>query len=165
MPHDQARMAAAELPRPEQPPHAASIPEVAQPVPALQPLVHRTCLALRAMATSVEAMEQVLSRIDALVPREGAHGELLAASQETVTHTVSLLHAEGPPLMRRVETLRAKLHDEGHSPRRSADRALRAIEADLAALPGPAAGLRRLRANILIVLAEFDRHHRTLSLG
>lgn len=142
---------------------------------ALQPLVLRTCQALQAMAGSLEALESVLSRMEALEPGTDHHAELLQGTEETVAHVVALLRREGPPLLFRAQALRLRLRLHGYAAGNSAAIALRTLHADLDGLAGfrhePPARmaahwapfLRRARANTMIMLSEFDRHARQIA--
>ena len=142
---------------------------------ALQPLVLRTCLALQAMASSLEALETVFQRMEVLEPKADQHAELVHGTTETVAQVIALLRREGPPLLHRAQALRMRLRLHGYAPGISAAAALRTLHADLDGLAGfkperPARVVahwapfvRRARANTLIMLSEFDRHARQIA--
>lgn len=142
---------------------------------ALQPLVLRTCLALQAMASSLEALETVFQRMEALEPKAEQHADLVHGTTETVAQVISLLRREGPPLLHRAQALRMRLRLHGYAPGTSAATALRTLHADLDGLAGfkperPARVVahwapyvRRARSNTLIMLSEFDRHARQIA--
>lgn len=142
---------------------------------ALQPLVLRTCLALQAMASSLEALESVFQRMEALEPKADQHIELVHGTTETVAHVIALLLREGPPLLHRAQALRLRLRLHGYAPGSSAAIALRTLHADLDGLADfkperPARVVahwapyvRRARSNTLIMLSEFDRHARQIA--
>lgn len=142
---------------------------------ALQPLVIRTCLALQAMASSLEALESVFARMEALEPKADEHSELVHGSQKTVAHVIALLRREGPPLLFRAQALRLRLRLHGYSAGSSAAIALRTLHADLDGLASfkperPARvvahwvpHVRRARSNTLIMLSEFDRSARQIA--
>ncbi|MBS7791125.1 hypothetical protein KTR66_14070 [Roseococcus sp. SDR] len=142
---------------------------------ALQPLIQRTCQALHAMARSLEALESVFERMEALEQREAEHHDLLSGTQETVAHVIALLRREGPPLLHRAQALRLRLRLQGFAANSSTAQALRTLHADLDGLaafapePGGSVALlwapyvRRARSNTLIMLSEFDRHARQMA--
>jgi hypothetical protein len=162
-------------------PSAAEAPEApapgsAAPDPvALQPLIQRTCQALHAMARSLEALESVFERMEALGASEAEHHDLLSGTQETVTHVIALLRREGPPLLHRAQALRLRLRLQGYAAGSTTAQALRTLHADLDGLAafapeerGSAALIwapyvRRARSNTLIMLSEFDRHARQIA--
>lgn len=141
---------------------------------ALQPLVLRTCLALQAMARSLEALESVFERMEALEPKADQHAELVQGTAETVAQVIALLRREGPPLLHRAQALRLRLRLHGYAPGSAAAMALRTLHTDLDGLAGfrperPARivahwapHVRRARSNALIMLSEFDRHARQI---
>lgn len=154
---------------------AEPLPTVDPESAALQPLVIRTCLALQAMASSLEALESVFTRMEALEAKADGHAELVQGTQETVAHVISLLKREGPPLLFRAQALRLRLRLHGYSAGNSAAIALRTLHADLDGLatfkperPARVAArwvphVRRARSNTLIMLSEFDRHARQIA--
>ncbi|UPY38131.1 hypothetical protein [Sediminicoccus sp. KRV36] len=162
---------------PEMPPlasEATPAPQDAETA-ALQPLVLRTCLALQAMASSLEALESVFARMEALDAGAEDHRQLLHGTEETVAHVIALLRREGPALLFRAQALRLRLRLHGYAAGHSAALALRTLHADLDGLAGfkperPARILalwapfiRRARSNTLIMLSEFDRHARQIA--
>lgn len=142
---------------------------------ALQPLVLRTCLALQAMASSLEALETVFQRMEAIEPKAEEHAELVHGTTETVGQVISLLRREGPPLLHRAQALRLRLRLHGYAAGSSAAIALRTLHADLDGFASfkperPARvvahwapHVRRARSNTLIMLSEFDRHARQIA--
>lgn len=165
--------ATAELPLPTL--VAAEPPPTVDPESAaLQPLVLRTCLALQAMARSLEALESVFERMEALEPKADEHRALVHGTEETVAHVIALLRREGPPLLHRAQALRLRLRLHGYAAGSTAAVALRTLHADLDGLAGfkperPARVvahwapyIRRARSNTLIMLSEFDRHARQI---
>jgi ABC-type transporter Mla subunit MlaD len=142
---------------------------------ALQPLIQRTCQALHAMARSLEALESVFERMEALEAHEAEHHDLLSGTQETVARVIALLRREGPPLLHRAQALRLRLRLQGYAAGSSTAQALRTLHADLDGLAafapeerGSVALLwapyvRRARSNTLIMLSEFDRHARQIA--
>lgn len=159
------------LPSDATPPGAGTTADTA----SLQPLIHRTCQALQAMARSLEALESVFDRMEALEAREAEHQDLLSGTQETVAHVIALLRREGPPLLHRAQALRLRLRMQGYPAGSSTAQALRTLHADLDGLAafapeerGSVALLwapyvRRARSNTLIMLSEFDRHARQIA--
>lgn len=141
---------------------------------ALQPLVLRTCLALQAMARSLEALEGVFERMEALAPQAEQHADLVQGAAETVAQVIALLRREGPPLLHRAQALRLRLRLHGYAAGSKAALALRTLHADLDGLASfhperPARigahwapHVRRARSNTLIMLSEFDRHARQI---
>lgn len=141
---------------------------------ALQPLILRTCQALQAMATSLDALDSVFQRMEALEAQQDDHQALISGTQETVAHVISLLRREGPPLLYRAQALRLRLRLHGYAAGSSAGAALRTLHADLDGLAAfkpekPARAVlhwaphvRRARSNTLIMLSEFDRHARQI---
>ncbi|MDB5414500.1 MAG: hypothetical protein JWR10_2835 [Rubritepida sp.] len=141
----------------------------------LRLLVQRTCQALHAMATSLEALDSVFTRIEALTPETDAHAELLATTQETVVHVVGLLRREGPPLLFRAQALRLRLRLHGYASGSSAAVAMRALHTDLDGfvafepeqpaswLSSWGACIRRARSNTMILLSEFDGQRRQMT--
>jgi len=170
-PHDVTAEISSELP----PVLAEAPPTVDPESAALQPLVIRTCLALQAMASSLEALESVFARMEALQPKAHEHSDLVHGTQETVAHVIALLRREGPPLLFRAQALRLRLRLHGYSAGSSAAIALRTLHADLDGLASfkterPARVVahwvpyvRRARSNTLIMLSEFDRHARQIA--
>ncbi len=175
-------------PQPAQPDPMAELPApalalVAQEPPptvdpesaALQPLVLRTCMALQAMAQSLEALESVFQKMSVLEPKANEHQELMHGTEETVARVIELLRREGPPLLHRAQALRLRLRLHGYAAGSSAAVALRTLHADLDGLAGfrqerPAQVVthwapyvRRARSNTLIMLSEFDRHARQIA--
>lgn len=142
---------------------------------ALQPLVLRTCVALHAMACSLEALDTVLQRLEVMEPKAEQHAELVRGTAETIAQVIALLRREGPPLLHRAQALRLRLRLHGYAGGPSTALALRSLHADLDGLaafrPEPAAQavahwapqLRRARSNTLIMLSEFDRHARQIA--
>jgi hypothetical protein len=156
---------------------AAATPVTVDPESAaLQPLVLRTCLALQAMAASLEALESVFNRMEALESHAEEHPELIRGTQETVSHVIALLRREGPPLLFRAQALRLRLRLHGYAAGSSAALALRTLHTDLDGLAGYkheraartvlhwAPHIRRARTNTLIMLSEFDRHARQIAV-
>lgn len=173
-PQHPAVEATTELPRPTL--VAAEPPPTVDPESAaLQPLVLRTCLALQAMARSLEALESVFERMEALEPKAHEHRGLIHGTEETVAHVIALLRREGPPLLHRAQALRLRLRLHGYAAGSTAAVALRTLHADLDGLAGfkperPARvvahwapHIRRARSNTLIMLSEFDRHARQIA--
>lgn len=169
---------------PEAPAPVLATPVLAAPVPpptvdpesaALQPLVLRTCLALHAMACSLEALDTVLQRMEVMEAKADQHVDLVQGTAETVIQVISLLRREGPPLLHRAQTLRMRLRLHGYSGGQSTGAALRTLHTDLDGLaafrPEPpgrmvahwAPHIRRARSNTLIMLSEFDRHARQIA--
>lgn len=142
---------------------------------ALQPLVLRTCLALHAMACSLEALDTVLQRMEVMEPKADQHAELVGGTAETVAQVIALLRREGPPLLHRAQALRMRLRLHGYDGSQSTGAALRTLHTDLDGLaafrPEPpgrmvahwAPQIRRARTNALIMLSEFDRHARQIA--
>lgn len=141
----------------------------------LQPLIQRTCQALHAMARSLEALESVFERMEALETREPEHDHLLTDTQEAVARVIALLRREGPPLLHRAQALRLRLRLQGYAAGSSTAQALRTLHADLDGLAAFAPEergkismlwaphVRRARSNTLIMLSEFDRHARQIA--
>jgi hypothetical protein len=154
---------------------AVPAPTVDPESAALQPLVLRTCLALQAMACSLEALDTVLHRMEALEPKADQHAELVQGTAQTVAQVFALLRREGPPLLHRAQALRLRLRLHGYAAGQSAGIALRTLHADLDGLasfqperPARAVAhwaphIRRARSNTLIMLSEFDRHARQIA--
>lgn len=172
------------LPIPAEPPAEAPAPVLATPVPpatvdpesaALQPLVLRTCLALHAMACSLEALDTVLQRLEVMAPKANQHADVMGGTAETIGQVIALLRREGPPLLHRAQALRMRLRLHGYAGGPSTGSALRTLHADLDGLaafrPEPVARtvahwaphIRRARSNTLIMLSEFDRHARQIA--
>ena len=143
---------------------------------ALQPLVQRTCMALQAMAASLEALESVFLRMETLEPHACQHPDLIRGTQDTVSHVIALLRREGPPLLFRAQALRLRLRLHGYAAGTSATLALRTLHTDLDGLAAYkheraprtvlhwAPHIRRARANTLIMLSEFDCHARQIEV-
>lgn len=157
----------------EAPPTIAAAPEVDSTT--LQPLIQRTCQALHAMARSLEALESVFERMEALEPHGAGQDDLLSGTQEVVAGVIALLRREGPPLLHRAQALRVRLRLQGYPAGSSSALALRTLHADLDGLaafaPEPSGSVallwapyvRRARSNTLIMLSEFDRHARQIA--
>lgn len=162
-------LAAPVLAAPEPPPTVD--PESA----ALQPLVLRTCLALHAMACSLEALDSVLQRMEVMEPKADQHTDLVKGTAETVIQVIAMLRREGPPLLHRAQALRLRLRLHGYAGGQSTGAALRTLHTDLDGLaafrPEPpgrmvahwAPHIRRARSNTLIMLSEFDRTARQIA--
>lgn len=141
---------------------------------SLQPLVLRTCLALKAMASSLEATETAFQLLETLESKAEQHEQLVHSTQETLAHVIGLFQRVGPPLLRRAQALRIRLRLHGCSTGSSAALALRTLHADLDGLADfkpdrPARvvakwapHVRRARSNTLVMLSEFDRHARQI---
>jgi hypothetical protein len=177
------------LPKPAETPAEAPAPVLATPVlapqerpaagdpesAALQPLVLRTCLALHAMACSLEALDTVLQKLEVVEPKAEQHADLVRGTAETIAQVIALLRREGPPLLHRAQALRMRLRLHGYAGGPSTGNALRTLHADLDGLaafrPEPASRtvahwaphIRRARSNTLIMLSEFDRHARQIA--
>lgn len=160
-----------DLPAPEVTEVRPALAKAADPESAsLRPLIQRTCQALHAMARSLEALETVFQRMEALGHHGAEHHALISGTQDTVAHVIALLRREGPPLLHRAQALRLRLRLHGYPAGSSTAVALRTLHADLdglaafpAAQPGEAAlrwapYVRRARSNALLMLSEFDRH-------
>ncbi|MBX9752337.1 MAG: hypothetical protein K5Q68_22300 [Roseococcus sp.] len=177
------------LPTPAESPAEAPAPVLADPMlaapappptvdpesAALQPLVMRTCLALHAMACSLEALDTVLQRMEVMEPKAGQHADLVKGTADTISQVISLLRREGPPLLHRAQALRMRLRLHGYAGGQSTGAALRTLHTDLDGLaafrPEPPARMvahwaphiRRARSNTLIMLSEFDRTARQIA--
>lgn len=174
------------LPSPAEPPAEGPTPVLVTPAlaspatvdpesAALQPLVLRTCLALHAMACSLEALDTVLHRLEAMEQKGDQHAELFEGTAETIAQVIALLRREGPPLLHRAQALRMRLRLHGFAGGASTGSALRTLHTDLDGLsafrPEPmtrtvahwAPHIRRARSNTLIMLSEFDRHARQIA--
>lgn len=148
---------------------AVAVPPDAESA-ALLPLVNRTCQALQAMATSLEALEHFGSRMAVMEPKAEQHADLMGGARQTLADVVSLLRREGPPLLFRAQALRLRLRLHGYEADANAALAMRALHADLDGLvvlmpdrtgrPASDWGalIRQALANTRTMLGEFERH-------
>jgi hypothetical protein len=152
-------------------PQAATRPMVEPDAAGLLGLVQRTCQALQAMATSLEALDSVLLRLQRLGAPTEPPTELMTGTRDTVSRVVALLRREGPPLLFRAQALRLRLRLHGYAAGSSAAVAMRTLHADLDGMAAfqmddaPHWGfiVRRIRANTMVLLAEFDGQRRRMA--
>lgn len=158
-------------------PHDPQPQDAARPMAELDAvgllgLVQRTCQALQAMAASLEALDSVLLRLGRLGPQDTPPTEVMTGTRDTVARVVALLRQEAPALLFRAQALRLRLQLHGHAAGSSAVVAMRTLHADLDGLAAFRTedvahwgmALRRMRANTMILLAEFDGQRRRMML-
>lgn len=134
-------------------------------------LVQRTCQALQAMVTSLDALDNVLLRLQRLGPSTDPPTKLMAGTRDTVSRVVALLRQEGPPLLFRAQALRLRLRLHGQAEAGRSAVAMRMLHADLDALAAFQIGdaghwglfLRRIRANAMALLEEFEGQRRGMA--